>query len=336
MNTELLRSIGNMSQLAEIRRATLSEGTGKGLDTAQFRNAAGLAFTVIPGRCMDIYDLSYRGINLSFLSKAGLTHTFSPMNGEFSNQWAGGALVTCGLDNVGGHCTAGGETFPTHGRIGAAPASSFGTESFWDGGEYILRASGEMHQASLFGRNLTLRRRIETTLYGKAVKVRDEIINSAAEAEPYMLLYHCNFGYPLLRHDSAFAHSPAELTVLSPLSGDPGKMSHPIDGREEELYLWRAKGERSCGILYNLSLGLGVAVSADTAALPNFLEWKRMKSGDYVLAIEPCNTCGMDRKTAAENGVLPVIPPFSSVTAGIEITVLDGESEINGALRQLG
>ena len=124
--------------------------------------------------------------------------------------------------------------------------------------------------------------------------------------------------------------------MLSPLSGDPGKMSHPIDEREEELYLWRAKGERSCGILYNLSLGLGVAVSADTAALPNFLEWKRMKSGDYVLAIEPCNTCGMDRKTAAENGVLPVIPPFSSVTAGIEITVLDGESEINGALRQLG
>ena len=73
-----------MSQLAEIRRATLSEGTGKGLDTAQFRNAAGLAFAVIPGRCMDIYDLSYRGINLSFLSKAGLTpHLFSDERGVF-------------------------------------------------------------------------------------------------------------------------------------------------------------------------------------------------------------------------------------------------------------
>lgn len=324
-----------MEQLARIRRSTLSEGPGKGLDIAHFRNAAGLEFTVVPGRCMDIYDLSYRGVNLSFMSKAGLTSSFSPMNGEFSNQWAAGALVTCGLDNVGGHCTVNGETFPTHGRIGAIPASSFGTEGVWDGDEYALRASGEMRQASLFGRNLALKRRIETTLYGKTIKICDEIFNYAAEAEPYMLLYHCNFGYPLLQHDSVFAHSPADMTRLSPLAGDPGKMSAPIDGQEEELYLYRAKGKRSCGILYNSELALGISVSADTAFLPNFLEWKRMKSGDYVLAIEPCNTCGMDRKAASENGVLQKIPPFSSVKTGIELTVLDGMDEINAALNSI-
>lgn len=335
MKKELLRSIGNMEQLARIRRSALSEGQGKGLDIAQFRNAAGLEFTVVPGRCMDIYDLSYRGINLSFMSKAGLTSSFSPMNGEFSNQWAGGALVTCGLDNVGGHCTVNGEVFPTHGRIGVVPAMSFGTDARWSGDEYVLSAFGEMRQASLFGRNLSLRRRIETTLNGKTVRVNDEITNFASESEPFMLLYHCNFGYPLLQYDSVFAHSRAEMTVLSSVCGDPQKMSVPIDGCGEELYLYKAKGERSYGVLFNRRLGIGVSVSADTAALPNFLEWKRMKSGDYVFAIEPCNTIGADRKTTAEKGELREIPAFSSVSTEVEITVLDGEDEINAALKKI-
>lgn len=102
---KLLAYAGNLSQLAGIRNSVITGGRGGGMRIAEVWNAAGLRFTVLPDRCCDIYGLSYRGINLSYISKNGLTSdkAVSATRGEFSWQWQGGALVTCGLDNAGGH-----------------------------------------------------------------------------------------------------------------------------------------------------------------------------------------------------------------------------------------
>jgi len=108
MNVELLKQLGNIGQIAGIRESRLLRGRGEGIAIAEFYNAAGLRFTVVPDRCMDLFDLSYKGVNLGFQSKNGLTspQAFSPSDGEFSEQWPGGMLVTCGLGNVGGHASS--------------------------------------------------------------------------------------------------------------------------------------------------------------------------------------------------------------------------------------
>lgn len=51
-----------------------------------------------------------------------------------------------------------------------------------------------------------------------------------------------------------------------------------------------ALGTRPDCVIYNRRLGLGSYVKYRTAHLPNLMEWKNMKSHDYVLALEPCNT----------------------------------------------
>ena len=98
MNVELLKQLGNIGQIAGIRESRLLRGRGEGIAIAEFYNAAGLRFTVVPDRCMDLFDLSYKGVNLGFQSKNGLTspQAFCPSDGEFSEQWPGGMLVTCG------------------------------------------------------------------------------------------------------------------------------------------------------------------------------------------------------------------------------------------------
>ena len=73
MNVELLKKLGNIDQIAGIRESRLLHGRGQGIQLAEFYNAAGLRFTVVPDRCMDLYDLSYKGMNLCFQSKNGLT-----------------------------------------------------------------------------------------------------------------------------------------------------------------------------------------------------------------------------------------------------------------------
>ena len=73
MNIELLKKLGNIDQLAGIRETKLLRGRGEDIQLAEFYNATGLRFSVVPDRCMDLWDLSYKGINFSFQSKNGLT-----------------------------------------------------------------------------------------------------------------------------------------------------------------------------------------------------------------------------------------------------------------------
>ena len=337
MNIELLKQLGNIDQIAGIRESRLLRGRGEGIQIAEFYNAAGLRFSVVPDRCMDLYDLSYKGVNLSYHCKNGLTspQAFNSADGEFADQWPGGQMVTCGLSNVGGHSSAGGIN-PTHGRIAHLPASNFGTETYWDGENYILRASGEVHETKMFSRHLSIRRTIETGLYSKFLKIHDVITNFEAEDEPYLLLYHCNFGYPLLQADSRVEVSKADITPLNDMSSDYSHMSAPIDGQDEELYLRTAfTGERACAVIYNERLELGAYVAFDTANLPNMLQWKRMKSHDYVVGLEPCNTCGLNRDAAIREGKAAVLPAYSSIENDLELGVLDGLTEIRGFLKNL-
>ena len=336
MNIALLKKLGNIDQLAGIRETKLLRGRGEDIQLAEFYNAAGLRFSVVPDRCMDLWDLSYKGINLSFQSKNGLTspQAYSAANGEFAEQWPGGMLVTCGLDNVGGHATEGG-IFPTHGRTSHVPAKNFGTDTFWDGDNYILRAAGEVHQTKMFSRHLSIRRTIETGLNDKVIKMHDVITNFEAEDEPYMVLYHFNFGYPLLCADSCVKTSKATVKPLNDMSNDPNHMMEPVDGRGEELYFYTDLEDRACGVIYNEALELGAYIAWDTKNLPNFLEWKNMKSHDYVLGIEPCNTCGLNRDDAAKAGKIAILPAYSSVENHIELGVLDGLTEIREFVKNL-
>lgn len=326
MDIMLMKKLGNMDQLCGIRECTLSNGMAQGIKAAEFHNAAGLRFTVVPDRCMDIYDMSYKGINLSFLSRNGL---YSPLahtalDREFSQQWSGGMLTTCGLDNVGGSCT-GNINYPTHGRIPAIPADHFGTDITRDGDDMILTAAGEVHQARLYGAHLELKRKLTTTMYGKSVVINDVITNLDAADEPVMLLYHCNFGYPLLNEGCTVWTTEDKVTPLNDLSKDPSNMIAPIDGRGEELYLHEMKTETAVGLLRNDALGLAGYVRSDTKYLPNMMEWKMMKTHDYVLAFEPCNTYSINRFQADEAGKLAILPAYSAMTTRVEIGVLEGD-----------
>jgi hypothetical protein len=51
--------------------------------------------------------------------------------------------------------------------------------------------------------------------------------------------------------------------------------------------------------------------SGDT--LPILAEWRSMASGDYVLGLEPSNTCIMGRSVQRGQGPLPVIEPYASI-----------------------
>lgn len=155
-----------------------------------------------------------------------------------------------------------------------------------------------------------LRRTISAELGSSEVKIHDEYVNEGYGDEPFMLLYHCNVGYPLLDAGSVI-EVPAVETVLK---GEDKETERPwnlvgeaVDLLPEEVFYHKIRFDEDGKArvrVKNPALGMGICVEFSGEELPNFTQWKSMASGDYVVGLEPCN-CHVDgQKWEEENGTL--------------------------------
>lgn len=327
MNIQLMRKLGNMDQIAGIRELEYTHGHKKGLKVLEIYNAAGLRFTVLPDRCMDIYDFTYKGCNFSFHSKNGLNTGRSPAEDEFLHQWPGGMLFTCGLANVGDACVDDG-VHPIHGRIGSTPATHVSISEDWQDDNYILSVSGEIWETRLYGRQFSLHRTISTGLYDKTLQITDMLRNHGNSNQEFMLLYHINYGYPLLDADDTFVCSPASVQPRNGHSHDCVHMRRPDAEPHHQLYLHTMIDDIGRAAVVNPAMKLAGYVEFDTSSLPYLCEWKHMASHDYVVALEPCNCIGLGRVEERKNGTLQVLRAYSSISHTLSLGVLDGDAEI--------
>ncbi len=327
MDVKLLQKIGNMGQIAGIREMECRSGSARGLRMIEVYNAAGLRFTLLPDRCLDIYDFSFMGHNLAFHTKNGLTTGRSLDEDEFFTLWPGGMLSTCGLLNVGDACIDEGK-HPIHGRIGSTPARHVSVSEGWQGNDYILSVSAEIWETRLYGYQLSLHRTISTGLYDRSVTISDTITNHTIVDEEFMLLYHINFGYPLLDASSVFVCSPAVMQPRNSHSIEHINMCEPDREAGHQLFLHSLQGSNARAAIVNPALQMAGYIEFETANLPYLCEWKHMAAHDYVVALEPCNCVGLGRIAERKNGTLKVLPSYSSISHKLSIGVLDGKTEI--------
>jgi hypothetical protein len=128
---ELLKYVGDTSQLFGIKSYSLIGGKADGVRALDINNGTGLNLTVLPDRALDIVYLSYKGVNFSYISNTGIVAPtyFNDAGSGFHRSFTGGFLTTCGLTNVGAECNDGGEELGIHGRIANTPALRFGGAS---------------------------------------------------------------------------------------------------------------------------------------------------------------------------------------------------------------
>ena len=68
---QLLRHVGDVSQIAHAKMYQLTDGNEKGVDAIDFRTGSGLNFTVLPSRGLDVSYAEYQGIPLCWRSSTG-------------------------------------------------------------------------------------------------------------------------------------------------------------------------------------------------------------------------------------------------------------------------
>ena len=270
--------ISNFGQLASLRRYTVSDGRGRGLEVIDCDNGK-IRFLLNVSKALDMMQLYHEGQNMSFLSK----NAFTARETDFLTRFEGGMIYTCGLDSVGGR-----EGFELHGTLHNIPAEV--VRSTCDETGIVVEAI--IRDTALFGKNLELRRKVTAAIGGDCVTVEDTLINRGYRDEEYCLLYHVNVGYPML---DGGAKVVADVVGCEPRTewarvceAERENMSDAVIGQEETCYfLTLNKPEVS---LVNPKIGKKFTVSYSGDTLPHFVEWKSMAAGDYALGLEPCTT----------------------------------------------
>lgn len=229
-----------------------------------------------------------------------------------------------------------------HGRIRTTPAEHLTADAFWEGESYVLRTSGEMREAELFGENLVLRRSIETRWGEKSLTVTDEIENQGFRPEPLLLLYHINIGYPLLDEGTEVLLPTRSVTPRDEASKGHemrwNVMDAPKDNEPEYVFIHEPVADEDGNVIVcvlNERLKLGLRLSYTAANLPRFMEWKSTASGDYVVGLEPSNSSVYGRLYHEREGSVHHLAPFAKETNVLTFTVLDGAAELQAAREEI-
>jgi len=340
----LLSHIGRLSQIGGISHFVHAEGKAKGTSTLRIRTARGFEFWVVPDKGMDIYEASFRGQSLCWHSPAGIVHPayYSPRGTEWLKGFAGGLLTTCGLTTAGAPSQDKGEDLGLHGPISNTPAENVCWTEQWEGDDCIFRVSGRVRESSVFGPNLLLERAISTSLNSASLTIKDVVENQGRHVSPLMVLYHFNFGFPLL---SSRAKIYARSKRVEPVNDLSAESLHewdifdlPQGDRDERVYFHDLE-ENSSG---NATVVLandgdnptwGIALRYDPSTLPRFNQWKMSSINHFVLGLEPANCNTLGRAHERSQGTLQFLDPGERREFNLELRVLEDAQQVQDAIR---
>jgi len=338
---ELLKRVGNLSQLCGTKLYELADGPGKGVRGIDFSTGSGLDFTVVVDRCMDISRARWRGASLCWCSAVGerSPYFYEPEGVNWLRTFFGGMLTTCGISFAGHPCEDEGVQYGLHGRASTLPARLVSLDGEWEGDEYAMKATGVMEEVSVFGLKLRLTRTISTMLGAKSFSINDRIENIGSQKSPLMMLYHINLGFPVVDESARLISTSSSIKPLDDNAAkDPenyDRFSNPAAGTAEKCYMHTitadADGYGYVGIVnegFNGGQGLGCYTKIAAGTLPRFIEWKTMAEGEYVVGTEPTNLVSGTRADHRKAGTLIEIEPGEVVENRLEIGALADGGDI--------
>lgn len=328
--------VGNPLQVRGAEQYTLQNGKGDGMHFIYVRNGLGLEVWISLDRCADLSRATFKGDNIAFMSPCGyVSPQYYNVDGSgFLESFTAGLCTTCGFSNVGGPCEEDGVQYAMHGTVHNIPA----VLTRMDDDENGLTVEAYVRDCVLFGKKLVLKRKYYFSYSENTIKMEDTVINDGDTDTPFMVLYHCNMGYPLLSENSTvkipnnrfFARDDEALKYID----NATEMEVPQAQFAERCYYYdiaEKNGTANVGI-YNSDIEKGLVLSYDKSTLPCFTEWKMMGKTDYVLGLEPGNCNPDGRVVLREEGKLRILKPDEAEKMSLEFIFVANEEEFNSYL----
>lgn len=313
---DLLRHVGSVEQLCAATRVTFADGPARGMEAVEVRTGSGLAFQVLPDRGMGIGEATMFGLPLAWISAHGPVAPwfYNPEGVGWLQSFGGGLLTSCGLTNVGAPCSVDGIDVGLHGRLAHTPARDVAITRGWQGDHYGIEISGTTLDYAVLGPALETRRSIAVSMGDNRIRIRDTVVNIGARPQPIFMLYHFNFGYPLVSESARLSIEPsAPIRARDPAYSEEVAvwqcLTPPRAGYEERVLFhdFSACGAVTARVRVENAVGdglLAMEMEFPPATLDHLVEWKMMGEREYVLGLEPGNCFASGREDSfARNDV---------------------------------
>ena len=331
--------IGKLGQIGGVRRLSLTEGTEAGTELIEVRTGAGLSLEIVPSKGLDIGAARLWGASISWQSPNGDVHPsfYEPEGAGWLRTASGGLLMTCGLSHAGSPSADESGSHGLHGRAHHTPAKNVCAREEWVGDELEWSVSGVVEETAIFGSKLRLVREYSGRLGSNRVTIRDAVENVGFRPAEHMMLYHFNFGFPLLdeRAEIRLPAATSEVRAGGRASLERCRSWEAPDAEAEETVYYHQVDRASLGPdglaeagVFQPAFPAGpgtrpVAVSLrwSAGALPLLVQWRMPGAGEHVLGLEPANCRVEGRETERQRGGPIVLKPGGSVSYRIELNV---------------
>ncbi len=318
---------------------TLRGGLCDGLRLLNVNNGR-IQFHVLLDRGMGVDTVRWNGGRLGWDSPVS-----QPVHPKFINLadhgglgWLAGFqewMVRCGVGHAGRPGIDDGVPLGLHGRIANIPASR--VEIAWDdrSDELVVRGLVEekMFKFGVFELWTELRTRSESW----TLEFRDRLCNLSDYDREYQMIYHANYGPPLLEAGARFHAPVVQVIGLDDYAaGDIRTFDHyrgPTRGYGEQVYCMRLHDDGSGNtqvMLANSDGTLGVGMRYRVAELPAFILWKNTDTlaDGYVTGLEPATSFPLNRSVERQRGRVPLVAAQQSVDFHVAVTVLPNPNEV--------
>jgi hypothetical protein len=333
-----------------ITQTTLHGGKQEGVELIRIDNGK-LAITVIPTRGMNILSVESDDVTLGWDSpvKDVVHPQYVDLESlgwlEGFNEW----MVRCGLE-FAGH--PGLDKFVTntgdeaemmltlHGKIGNIPATSVDIH-IDEKSPHRIHVRGVVHERLFYGPKLKLVAEVSTEPGSSEFRISDSVTNEGAFDQEFQLIYHGNFGAPLLG-EGAKVHVAAKQ--IAPMNDHAGKAidnwatyKGPTKGFIEEVYLFEplaGSDKLTKAVLQTRDGSKGVSMQWSTAELPYLTVWKNTAatSDGYVTGIEPATGYPFNRSVERAAGRLPKLAPGATRNFTLDFSLHAGAKAVTKAV----
>ncbi|HXP97808.1 MAG TPA: aldose 1-epimerase family protein, partial [Telmatospirillum sp.] len=244
-----------------------------------------LQVSLIPTRGMNIFEIKSGDVRYGWKSPVDEIVNPAFVNLEMRNGlgWLDGfneMMVRCGFEWTGHPGRENDRLMSLHGRAGNTPASKV-VVSIDDAAPHAIHVRGLLKENTFKLSALETWTDLSVTPGVKAVKIHDELTNNSDYDRNYQIIYHSNFGAPLLEEGAKFAAPVKEISPFNDYAKkgltDWQTYLGPTKGYDEmvfNLVPYADKDGRTVAMIHNKAADRGLAVRFDTKQLPVLTLWK--------------------------------------------------------------
>ena len=330
------------------KRLVMNQGTSRGVELLELRCGDKCVF-VCPTRGMSVHSAQRGDVRFGWDSPVhGPVHPmWVPLTEPSGLGWLSGfdeLMVRCGLESNGApdFDDSGQMLYPLHGRIGNLPAAEH--DVVFDRAQGTVTCTGLVQEQRFHFMRIDLQTRLELVADSAEMRICDTVTNRSDRPFAFQMLYHCNFGAPVLAPGSEIHAPVSEVAPRDPIAvgGLPGwnRYGDPDPTMTEEVFFMELDSDdknQTRVLLTSPDGRSGASVAYNTKQLPCFTLWKNTvgEADGYVTGLEPGTNFPNRRRFEAQHDREVVLQPGDSYDMEISIGMLINGDEVAAAKQQV-